>query len=137
MGMGKRLPSLKHTPLRIAERCALRKARLDELARKLVECCEALPDVLAVYAFGSYAQNKVGIESDLDALIIRDTSCRRIDRENDIRKIVFAPEGLDLLVVTPHEFENELRNNSVGQFFLSQAVLLKAFDRNGVFFDAR
>ena len=121
------LPSRRRTPLRFEERCRLRKVLLDTAAAELVEVCRALPDVVAVYAYGSYARDQIGITSDLDALVIRETMLPRYERQDDIRSGLRARGGFDLLVVTPDEYMHIMPQNSVGRHILAEAKLLARF----------
>lgn len=123
------VPSLygRWQPVRYEDRCRLRLAELDAAAQELVSVCAQLGDVRAIYAFGSYAKRMVGPESDLDALIIRDTSLPRADRERDIRLAMTAVIGFDFLVVRPDEYEQVLPTTSFGRDILRDAVLLADF----------
>lgn len=80
--------------------------------------------VRAIYAFGSYATGRINLESDLDALIVRDTDLRRADRDLDIRLAFDRSIGLDLIVVTPDEYAEQLPATSFGQTILASAVRL-------------
>lgn len=109
-----------------AERLRAHEALLRRGARRLVEICIALGDVRAVYAFGSYATGHVRLGSDLDALVVRDTILRQADRDLDIRKAFDVSVALDVIVVTPAEFERTLPSSSFGQTILSTAKRLDA-----------
>lgn len=107
-----------------ASRLAARRALLDRAARRLVEIDTELSDVRAMYAFGSYATGRIDLESDFDALIVRDTDLRRADRDLDIRPAFDVSIGLDLIVVTPDEYAERLPATSFGQTILATAVPL-------------
>lgn len=109
-----------------AERCARRRAVLDAAAAELVAICNRLTDVRAVYVYGSYAGATVGPWSDLDVLIVRDTTLRRMQRDEDIRRAMTVAVGCDILVVTPEEFREILPGTSMGRSILAQAKLLYA-----------
>ena len=84
--------------LRYQDRCALRHAELHVAAERLVEVCRGLGNVHAVYAFGSYARDEIGPESDLDALIIRETDLPMGERQMDIRRLLCGlSTGFDLI----------------------------------------
>jgi predicted nucleotidyltransferase len=102
---------------RVAARCALLERGLD----RLVAICRGLPDVRAVYAFGSLARGEVRVRSDLDALIVRDTPLRRLARDLDIRAAFDVPVGLDLIVVTPAEYRDQLPRTGIGATILREA----------------
>ncbi len=112
--------------MRYAERCAEQRRRLDAAADDVVAVCRALGDIHAVYAFGSYALDRVGPESDLDLLVIRDTPLRRVLREDAIRERLSVRVGYDFVVVTPDEFTNVLPTTSFGRTILAQARRLDA-----------
>ena len=113
-------------PLQYNDRCAARKTMLDQAAAELVSVARSVGGVVAVYAFGSYALDKVGPDSDLDPLIVRETDLPRINREDDIRAALRSVCGFDLLVIRPDEFRDKLPANSVGRRILSEAKLLYA-----------
>ena len=71
-----------------------------------------------VVLFGSYAYGDPGPDSDIDLLIIKDTSERFIDRCTAVRRIVSDPNRyipLDTIVLTPDEVSNRL---SIGDHFI-------------------
>lgn len=113
--------------LPIAERVKRRKRQLDQTVYDLLAVCDAVPGIVAVYAYGSYAKGATGPTSDLDVLIVRDTPLRRVERDQDIRPFFSAPAGIDMLILTPQEYEVDLPGNSVGQGILREAVLLKQY----------
>lgn len=112
---------LKRYELRVAEREALLRAELT----RFVEVCKK-HDVRAVYVFGSLATGNVGPSSDLDLLIVRETSLPFRDRGDDLRMEAGPRVQLDLIVVTPTEFDSILPSNSFGQTILSTAQRIYA-----------
>jgi len=114
-----------------AERLRAHRDALARAARRIVDICAALGDVRAVYPFGSYASGKVRINSDLDILVVRDTSASRAGRDVDIRLRFDAPVGLDLIVVTPDEYADHLPTTSFGRTILATCVRLDAPDATG------
>ena len=109
-----------------ADRLRAHTALLDRAARRLVDICAAHTDVRGVYAFGSYASGTVRLRSDLDVLVVRDTSLRRADRDLDIRRAFDVPVGLDLLVLTPAEVAEALPTTSYGRTILASLRRLDA-----------
>ncbi|MHC4442099.1 MAG: nucleotidyltransferase domain-containing protein [Planctomycetota bacterium] len=72
-----------------------------------------------VILFGSYASGNPRPDSDIDLLIIKDTTERFIDRWITIRRILSDPErtvGLETIVLTPDEISKRL---AVGDQFIS------------------
>ena len=109
-----------------AERVAARRALLSRGIDRFVAICRELPDVRAVYVFGSYAVDGVRPRSDLDLLVVRDTTVRRIDRDLDLRLAFDVPVGIDVVVVTPDEFANRLPKTGFGRTILAQAKAVYA-----------
>ena len=79
---------------------------INTIVQKVVE--GAKPE--QVVLFGSFAAGTQGEDSDIDLLIIKDTSLRRDERDREIRsflKDVIYP--MDIFVYTPNEV-NHLKN---------------------------
>ena len=58
-----------------------------------------------IVLFGSLASGDIHEGSDLDLLIIKDTSKRPIDRQVEVYRLVKPEVGMDVFVYTPKEFE--------------------------------
>ncbi len=84
---------------------------MKELASRTAERRVVL-DVRAVYVFGSLARGDVGVRSDLDVLVVRETTLRCPMRAEDL--VVDALVGIecDVLVLTPAEFAERGRASS-------------------------
>ena len=75
-----------------------------------------------IVLFGSYAYGNQDEDSDVDLLIIKDTSDRFIDRWTEIRKILSDPKrtiGVEPLVLTPKEVSDRL---SIGDQFIVEVM---------------
>ena len=75
-----------------------------------------------VILFGSYAYGVPGPDSDVDILIIKDTSERFIDRWMSVRRVLSDPKRtfpLETLVLTPGEVAGRLR---AGDQFLMEIL---------------
>ena len=75
-----------------------------------------------VILFGSYAYGTPQPDSDIDLLIIKETSERFIDRWVTVRRILSDPERtvpLETLVLTPQEVERRL---AIGDQFLAEIL---------------
>jgi predicted nucleotidyltransferase len=72
-----------------------------------------------VILFGSYAYGQPEGASDVDILVIMDTSLRPVEQAIEIRKAVKSPFPLDLLVRTPEQIEERL---SLGDFFIKEML---------------
>ncbi len=84
-----------------------------------------------VILFGSFAYGKPSEGSDVDILVIMNTSLRPVEQAIKIRRIVRAPFPLDLIVRTPKQIEERL---SMGDFFIKEVlkkgwVIYEASDR--------
>lgn len=75
-----------------------------------------------VILFGSYAYGAPGSDSDIDLLIIKETSDRFIDRWVTVQRILTGiHRGLpvETLVLTPQELEKRL---AIGDQFIAEIV---------------
>jgi predicted nucleotidyltransferase len=64
-----------------------------------------------VILFGSHAWGQPGPDSDIDLLIVKDTTERFLDRWSTVRRILSDSKrkvGLDILVLTPPELSRRL-----------------------------
>ena len=72
--------------------------------------------------FGSHAQGEPDGDSDIDLLIIKETSKRFIDRWVEVRRILSDPErklALEPLVLTPQELARRLE---AGDQFVAEII---------------
>jgi predicted nucleotidyltransferase len=79
---------------------------VDDAIRDLVARLAAGYSPQRVILFGSRASGNAGPDSDLDLLVIKDTSDRPIDRWVEVRRILSDPKRsipVDTLVLTPTE----------------------------------
>ena len=105
----------------LAERVAARRALLEHGVERLANICATLPDIRAAYVFGSFARDEIRVRSDLDVLVVRETSLRRMERDTDLRLAFDLSIGLDLIVVTPDEYRDALPTTGMGQAILRDA----------------
>jgi predicted nucleotidyltransferase len=94
------------------------KNALDHILQILVE--EYRPQ--QVILFGSMAAGDTGEWSDIDLVIIKDTSKRFLARLKEVALLCRAPVGVDYLVYTPREFEQLVAENNP---FIQQEILEK------------
>lgn len=106
---------------RYADRADERKALLDRTLLDFVSVCQRVADVRAVYVFGPVAIGDVGPSSDLDLLVVRQTSLPYHYRGDDLRLMAKADAHVDLVVVTPDEYQNRLPKTSFGRIILESA----------------
>jgi len=58
-----------------------------------------------ILLFGSLANGKVGMWSDIDLVIIKSTEKPFLDRTKEVLLLLHPEVGMDILVYTPEEFE--------------------------------
>lgn len=103
------------------ERSEARRRELEIALERFITICRARPDVRAIYTFGSFAASKTGPRSDLDLLVVRETTIRGIERGADLAIAADLGVALDLIVVTPEEYREGLPSTSFGRTILSTA----------------
>jgi predicted nucleotidyltransferase len=88
-----------------------RQQRLEENLNRIVGVLknEYRPQQIIVY--GSYASGEIHPTSDLDILIVKETDKSFYDRLKEVTSLVDYTVGVDFLVYTPHELEEEARQN--------------------------
>lgn len=99
-----------------ALRPAVTDALLADITRRVVEKFQPHKVVL----FGSYAYGSPDIESDVDLLVVMDSSelmSDRIRRVSQVARVRFLP--MDVLVYTPDEIEERL---AIGDFFIDEIL---------------
>jgi len=94
------------------------KTLLSEIVERLKNEYKPIKIIL----FGSYAYGKPGEDSDIDLLILKNTSRRRVDRFIEVKKIIYNPNRkipVSPLVYTPEELEERLR---IGDDFVKEIL---------------
>jgi predicted nucleotidyltransferase len=81
------------------------------------------PDIERVVLFGSYANDRRDLLTDLDILVIMESSLDYISRTAELYKQLHPGVDFDLLVYTPQEFE-QMRNRSFLKHALKQSKVL-------------
>ncbi len=81
-----------------------RQAKLNQALERILLTLAAEYRPEKVILFGSMAQAAVGEWSDLDLVIIKDTSQPFLQRLKEVALLCRAPVGVDFLVYTPGEF---------------------------------
>ncbi len=92
-----------------------RRRLLDAALAELIALCAKKPSIREAFVFGSYATGAVGPHSDLDLLVVRETDLPRLQRGDDLLIERDSPIPVDLLVVTPAEFGEQLARTSFGK----------------------
>jgi predicted nucleotidyltransferase len=78
------------------------------LAGALQQITEALvrkPEVKQAFLFGSYAQGRCDLRTDLDILVVMDSPLDFVTRTAEMYRYLNSPVDLDVLVYTPAEWE--------------------------------
>ena len=105
-----------------------RHQRLEEELRRLLPLLRRHPRVRRVILFGSLAKGVVGLASDIDLIVVMETSKRFLDRLDEIYRFLEPKVALDLLVYTPEEFERMRRGNPFVRAALKEGEVLYEAD---------
>jgi predicted nucleotidyltransferase len=90
--------------------------QIDEIVNRIATSYN--PDKIIL--FGSYAYGNSSEDSDLDFILIKDTTLPKHKRSNEVRRLFFGlPIPMDFKIYTSTEFNNELSNK---YSFLSSAI---------------
>jgi uncharacterized protein len=92
-------------------------AALDAALDQIVAALARQPQVQRAILFGSYAQGRRDLFTDLDILIVVDSPLDFVTRTAEMYRSLSSPVDVDLLVYTPEELE---RNQSRG--FIRQVL---------------
>jgi predicted nucleotidyltransferase len=87
--------------------------------RRVVEQIAARFEPEKIILFGSYAHGQPGPESDVDLLVVMETSLRNREQAVQITRTLDYHFGLDLLVRRPQQLAERLAS---GDFFLQEIV---------------
>jgi predicted nucleotidyltransferase len=74
---------------------------LDDIVARL----SRVPEVERILLFGSYARGRCDLMTDLDVIVVMDSSLPFVERLVAVRRQLEIGVDLDLLVYTPAEFE--------------------------------
>ncbi len=74
-----------------------------------------------IILFGSYCAGQVGEWSDLDLVIIKETTAPFLDRTRQVLELLKPQVGVDVLVYTPKEFEQLSQERA----FVRQEIVAK------------
>jgi predicted nucleotidyltransferase len=98
-----------------AARRPITRSAIDQTVNSIVE--QFRPE--RVILFGSYAYGQPQPESDVDLLVIMDTSLKEVEQAVQICQAVMPRYGLDLIVRTPANLKRRL---ALGDLFLHEVV---------------
>jgi uncharacterized protein len=84
----------------------------EEILAEIVRRIVAASDPEKIILFGSYAYGMPSPDSDVDLLVIQKTNLPRVERTVVISELILPrPFPVDILVKTPTEIQEALRNN--------------------------
>ena len=99
----------------INKRTRIPQAAINDVVRQIVE--KFKPDKIVL--FGSYAYGKPKRESDVDLLVVIDSTLKESLLSKSIRRSIIYHFGLDLVVKTPESLANRIE---MGDFFLMEIL---------------
>ena len=112
---------MEYTDLRVARRDY--SVLLERSLQSLVEALKQRSDILRISLFGSYARGRADLFTDLDVLVIMDTTKPFIERQRELYELLALPVDLDLLCYTPREFE-DLKDRPFLRYALAREKVL-------------
>ena len=92
-----------------------RRAILDEELERYVKILQEHYDPQRILLFGSLASGNTDDWSDIDLVIIKETSRKFLDRSREVVELLRPKIGVDILVYTPREFEDLAQNRDFVQ----------------------
>ena len=99
-----------------------RQAKLAQALEQILRTVTTQYQARKVILFGSMAQGSVGEWSDLDLVIIKDTSLPFLQRLKEVALLCRAPVEVDYLVYTPNEIAQMIAEQNP---FILNAVIGK------------
>ena len=97
--------------------------RLADTLRQIVATLSENPDVEQAILFGSYAQGRRDLFTDLDILIVMHSPLDFVTRTAEMYRTLSSSVDLDLFVYTPEELDRN-RHRSLVRQALEKGVLL-------------
>jgi len=92
------------------------------LERIIIQLSE-IPEVLKVISFGSYANGRRDLFTDLDLIVIMETDKDFLQRTAELYQLLHSDVDMDLLVYTPNEFQ-EMREGSFLRYALNSGQVI-------------
>jgi len=107
----------------------LKKKHLKELKQELSRILTELIklDAIKIIQFGSSVREELSLTSDIDLIVIIESTEKFIERSAEIYKKV-KPKDIDLFIYTPIEFEHMTRENLFIQHILKEGKVI--YERN-------
>jgi uncharacterized protein len=89
------------------ESLIFKSSLIEDISKKIVDHIKPEKVIL----FGSYAKGNPDDNSDVDLIVVRNTSLPKHKRGIEIRRLFYRQLiPMDIKVYTPEEFDNELRS---------------------------
>lgn len=107
------------------ERRAAYQRALKRALEQLTAHLRADPTVQKVILFGSYARGRRDLRTDLDVLVVKETSLDFVDRVVEMYRLIGGRLGVDadILVYTPDEWVR-MRDTPFGRRILEEGRVL-------------
>ena len=90
---------------------------------EIIDRLSSIYDPVKVILYGSYARNEATEDSDIDLLIVTDTSNERpVDRFVEMKRLLYDPDNyiaISPLVLTPNELETRV---AMGDSFIREIL---------------
>ncbi len=96
------------------------KSKIEKELQRIVKQLASKYQPRQIILFGSWARGDFHVGSDIDLIIIKETSERFIDRIGKVLELVNSPFAIEPMVYTPQEYQRMLKENN---YFLKNALL--------------
>jgi predicted nucleotidyltransferase len=96
---------------------------LDRSLKTVLQRLKGMPEVERVILFGSYANGRRDLFTDLDLLIVMASDQDFITRTADLYRMLNVRVDLDLLVYTPEELERQKEGSFVDHILRTGKVV--------------
>lgn len=96
--------------------------KIDKILNEIVKKLQREYKPLKIILYGSYAYGTPNIDSDIDLLILKNTSERSVDRFVKVKKIIYNPKRkipVSPLIYSPDEVKERLR---IGDDFIREIL---------------
>lgn len=97
----------------------LRKKSLERELKRIIPVLIQGYHPQRIILFGSLATGKIDESSDIDLAVIRPCRKRFLERIQEVLFLIKPKVGVDVLVYTPREFENKIKE---GAYFFTEEL---------------
>ena len=98
------------------------ESKIDKILNEIVEKLQREYKPLKIILYGSYAYGTPNVDSDIDLLILKNTSERSVDRFVKVKKIIYNPKRkipVSPLIYSPDEVKERVR---IGDDFIKEIL---------------